>query len=94
MLTGTYVSYERAFAACPDQYVFDTPRIAIENQRLYQIIQQDRALDPTDTDRNELLHRLFWINLNSGTDGSCWVVGLNASCWWLSDVKDNIAIID
>ncbi|ORY93732.1 hypothetical protein BCR43DRAFT_526188 [Syncephalastrum racemosum] len=86
VLTGTYVSYERAFAACPDQYVFDTPRIAIENQQLYQVIQQDRAIDLTDTDRDELLHRLFWINLNSGTDGSCWVVGLNESCWWLNNV--------
>ncbi|ORY88540.1 hypothetical protein BCR43DRAFT_567277 [Syncephalastrum racemosum] len=47
---------------------------------------KDRAIDLTDTDRDELLHRLFWINLNSGTDGSCWVVGLNESCWWLNNV--------
>lgn len=90
-LTSSYVSYDRAFAACPENYVFDCPRTAEQNRMLYQVIQKDlRVNAPLDPGFTDPLHRLFWINLNSGSStGSCWVIGAYATCWWLNDVTSS-----
>ncbi|KAI9485094.1 hypothetical protein BDB00DRAFT_851441 [Zychaea mexicana] len=86
MLTSTYVSYDRAFSACPDDYVFDCPRIPQQNRMLYDVLTQDLMQNgPQDSDIKDPTHHVFWINLNSGNSGSCWVVGLFSKCWWLND---------
>ncbi|KAG2224064.1 hypothetical protein INT45_004945 [Circinella minor] len=86
ILTQTYVSYDRAFSACPDDYVFDCPRIAQQNRMLFQELQIDLSQNaPQGDEMNDLFHHLFWINLNSGNNGSCWVVGLFSNCWWLTN---------
>ncbi|KAI9277154.1 hypothetical protein BDA99DRAFT_495024 [Phascolomyces articulosus] len=86
LLTQTYVSYDRAFSACPDDYVFDCPRIPQQNRMLLNSLAQDFEQNGAkDEDTRNILHHLFWINLNSGNNGSCWVVGLFSTCWWMTD---------
>lgn len=86
MLTATYVSYDRAFSACPDNYVFDVPRVAVQNKQLFHVLQADLLQNgPHDEGINNPLHHLFWINLNTGSNGACWVVGLYSTCWWLRE---------
>lgn len=88
MLTATYVSYDRAFSACPDNYVFDVPRVAVQNKQLFHVLQADLLQNgPHDEGINNPLHHLFWINLNTGNNGACWVVGLYSTCWWLREVR-------
>ncbi|KAI9319766.1 hypothetical protein BX666DRAFT_2110418, partial [Dichotomocladium elegans] len=70
----------------PNEYTFDCPRIATQNQRLYEALQNDLAEQgKNDPGNDEELHNLFWINLNTGSSGYCWVVGLYSTCWWLLD---------
>ncbi|KAI8145235.1 hypothetical protein BJV82DRAFT_605451 [Fennellomyces sp. T-0311] len=85
ILTSTYVSYDRAFSACPNEYVFDCPRVAQQNRVLHQVLEADLVTNGVkDGGVDELLHHLFWINLNSGNSGNCWVVGFSR-CWWMDD---------
>lgn len=88
MLTSTFVSYDRAFAVCPENYVFDCPRTSQQNYMLFRVTQQDLLQNGPETDGfDDPLHHLFWINLNSASDSNCWVVGLYASCWWLNEAS-------
>ncbi|KAI8393712.1 uncharacterized protein BYT42DRAFT_609483 [Radiomyces spectabilis] len=86
VLTPTFFSYDRALSACPEDYVFDTPRIAQQNRMLFNVLQKDLVHESVDdeSESTDPTHHLFWINLNSATGDNCWVVGRNSTCWWLN----------
>ncbi|KAI8884837.1 hypothetical protein K501DRAFT_332391 [Backusella circina FSU 941] len=73
IITEESYNYDGAAGACPEDYVFDVPRIALQNTLLYNTF----LMDNEDT--------LIWINLNLGFPAQdCWVIGEYGSCWWLN----------
>ena len=78
ILTKNTVIYDRALSACPQNYVFDIPRIPRQNIKLWQAMMANNL---TADDQ-------VWINLNlMYHDDLCWVIGRYGTCWWASDVK-------
>lgn len=75
VLTKTGYIYDRALSACPQNYIFDIPRIPRQNINLRQVIIAEN-----------LTESKIWLNLNLlYNDDSCWVVGRYGTCWWSSD---------
>jgi hypothetical protein len=71
-------NYDGASDACPENYTFDAPRIALQNTILYDALLAEN--------NNE--DKLIWIDLNLGFPAQdCWVIGKYGSCWWLNQVK-------
>ncbi|KAL0084278.1 hypothetical protein J3Q64DRAFT_1699648 [Phycomyces blakesleeanus] len=81
VVANTTASYDQAFLVCPDNYLFDTPRTAWQNQQLFYTIQRD-YIDPSTEEKSQ--DRAVWINLNSAISAQCWVVGQSDLCWWLN----------
>ncbi|KAI7900445.1 uncharacterized protein BX663DRAFT_544897 [Cokeromyces recurvatus] len=75
ILTQHTYNYERSLTACPEDYVFDVPRIPRQNTILKRII-----------DYSNITEDRVWINLNLPYNiDNCWVVGRYGTCWWFND---------
>lgn len=76
VLTDATYNYDRSLTACPDDYVFDVPRVPYENAILKKLIANITEQDHV------------WINLNLAyTSDVCWVVGFYGTCWWSDTVR-------
>jgi hypothetical protein len=74
VLTDATYTYDRSLTACPDNYVFDVPRVPFQNKILKDLIYS-------------IKDEHVWINLNLAyTVDQCWVVGLYGTCWWSTAV--------
>lgn len=77
VLTKDGYNYERSLTACPENYVFDVPRLPIQNTILKRLIQSENVQEDH-----------VWINLNLAYNmQQCWVVGRYGTCWWLTTVS-------
>ncbi|CAO3639601.1 unnamed protein product [Mucor hiemalis] len=75
VLTKNSFIYDRALSACPQNYIFDIPRIPRQNINLRQVMIAQN-----------LTESKVWINLNLlYNDDSCWVIGRYGTCWWSND---------
>lgn len=82
VLTKDSYIYDRALSACPQNYVFDIPRIPRQNI----VLRQEMILQNLTEDK-------VWLNLNLlYTDDSCWVIGRYGACWWSADVSSLLLV--
>jgi hypothetical protein len=92
MLTNGYYSYDRAAAACPQQYDFDAPRTAQQNRMLFLTIKGAAQHTASTANIQNQADNQIWIDLNNGGGQDCWVVGKNTTCWWTNAVGFNLSL--
>ncbi|KAJ2958016.1 hypothetical protein NQZ79_g6342 [Umbelopsis isabellina] len=87
LLTNGYYSYDRAAAACPEQYLFDAPRNAQQNHMLFLTMKSAGKRTASTASVQNQADNQIWIDLNNGGGQDCWVVGKNTTCWWTNAVR-------
>ncbi|KAF1799329.1 hypothetical protein V8B55DRAFT_1366514 [Mucor lusitanicus] len=74
VLTRNTFTYDRALSACPENYIFDVPRVPRQNTILRNLMVAENITEEK-----------VWINLNLAYNlNACWVIGRYGSCWWSS----------
>ncbi|CAO3651221.1 unnamed protein product [Mucor fragilis] len=74
VLTKNTLTYDRALSACPENYIFDVPRVPRQNTILRNLMVAENITEEK-----------VWINLNLAYNlNACWVIGRYGSCWWSS----------
>lgn len=69
-------NYDRSMTQCPENYVFDVPRVARQNWELYKVMQGANITGK------------IWLNLNLVyNQDMCWAIGRYGTCWWSKDVR-------
>ncbi|KAL7327253.1 hypothetical protein PS15p_209471 [Mucor circinelloides] len=75
LLTENTLNYDRSLSACPENYIFDVPRVSRQNTILRKLMAAENITEEK-----------VWINLNLAYNlNACWVIGRYGACWWSSD---------
>ncbi|KAI8642642.1 hypothetical protein BD408DRAFT_402524 [Parasitella parasitica] len=78
VLTKNTLSYDRSLSACPENYIFDVPRVPRQNTILRNLMVAENITEEK-----------VWVNLNLAYNmNTCWVIGRYGSCWWASDTGE------
>ncbi|KAI9726581.1 MAG: hypothetical protein M1828_000948 [Chrysothrix sp. TS-e1954] len=85
LLTEDRDAYTTRGGACPSNTSFAVPRTALENRYLLQAVQNLRAHNDGGADDD----RLVWINFNSLNYEGCWVEGVNSTCPYVAQGRQD-----
>lgn len=75
LITKNTHPYERSLSACPNNFIFDVPRVPHQNYMLNSKIMAENITEEK-----------IWINLNM-VNNACWVTGRYGFCWWANGVS-------
>lgn len=82
ILTNDTLTYDRSLSSCPENYIFDAPRVPRQNTILANLMVAENVTEGK-----------VWINLNLAYNvRTCWVIGRYGTCWWSGDVSFHFSI--
>jgi hypothetical protein len=77
IITKNAHTYDRSLSACPNNFIFDVPRVPRQNSLLF-----DEILAANVTEEK------IWINLNLVNNANaCWAIDRYGTCWWADEVS-------
>ena len=85
-ISNQHETYTKAGLSCDEHYGFSTPRTALENAYLLHAWRDVIASYDIDD-------KLLWINFNDLDAKSCWVIGQNTTCPYLSEMSTKRTVI-
>jgi hypothetical protein len=78
IITKNAYTYDRSLSACPNNFIFDVPRVPRQNNMLKnEIVAED------------VTEKKIWINLNlvDYKSNACWAIDRYGACWWANGVS-------